>query len=79
MSKRQSSDARRRATPEMPIPSRLEATLPPPMPATAPGQFPTVRLRRTRQAAWSRRLVAENVLTTGDLIWPLFLIDSKER
>jgi porphobilinogen synthase len=44
-----------------------------------PGAYPAVRLRRNRKADWSRRLVAENVLTTGDLIWPLFLIDRPER
>jgi porphobilinogen synthase len=30
-------------------------------------------MRRTRAAAWSRALVAENVLTPADLIWPLFV------
>src|SRR5262245_16740042 len=39
------------------------------------GTFPTVRLRRNRMRAWSRRLVAENVLTSADLIWPLFVIE----
>src|SRR4051794_41960032 len=33
------------------------------------------RPRRNRKADWSRRLVAEHVLTVDDLIWPLFLID----
>ena len=33
------------------------------------------RPRRNRKAEWTRRLVAENVLTTGDLIWPLFLVE----
>jgi porphobilinogen synthase len=33
------------------------------------------RLRRNRKAEWTRRLVAENVLTTNDLIWPLFLVE----
>jgi porphobilinogen synthase len=36
------------------------------------------RLRRNRKSDWSRRLVRENVLTTNDLIWPLFLIDGTE-
>ena len=47
---------------------------------------PTARLdlvqrpRRNRKAEWTRRLVRENVLTTNDLIWPLFLIEgSKAR
>src|SRR5208283_5420166 len=37
------------------------------------------RPRRNRKAEWARRLVREHVLTTGDLIWPLFLIDSEKR
>jgi porphobilinogen synthase len=39
----------------------------------------TVRMRRNRKAEWARRLVRENVLTTDDLIWPLFLIDGSNR
>jgi porphobilinogen synthase len=35
----------------------------------------TVRPRRNRRADWTRRLVRESVLTTDDLIWPLFLVD----
>lgn len=35
--------------------------------------YPATRLRRTRTHAWSRALVAENVLTPADLIWPLFI------
>src|SRR6201998_3868577 len=34
-----------------------------------------VRPRRNRKAEWARRLVRENVLTTDDLIWPLFVVD----
>ncbi len=34
-----------------------------------------IRPRRNRRAEWARRLVCENVLTTADLIWPLFLVD----
>jgi len=34
-----------------------------------------IRPRRNRKAQWTRRLVAESVLTTDDLIWPLFLVD----
>ena len=37
--------------------------------------YPALRLRRTRAAAWSRRLHAEHVLTPADLIWPLFVTD----
>jgi porphobilinogen synthase len=38
----------------------------------------TRRMRRNRKADWSRRLVRENRLTTDDLIWPIFLIDSAD-
>ena len=37
--------------------------------------YPALRLRRTRVAPWSRRMVAENVLTASDLIWPLFITE----
>jgi porphobilinogen synthase len=35
----------------------------------------TIRMRRNRRCDWARRMVCENVLTTGDLIWPLFVMD----
>ncbi|MBI1394202.1 MAG: porphobilinogen synthase [Alphaproteobacteria bacterium] len=38
-----------------------------------PRNFPRTRLRRPRQAEWSRRLVAETRLTPADLIWPIIL------
>jgi porphobilinogen synthase len=34
-----------------------------------------VRPRRNRRAEWARRMVREHVLTTDDLIWPLFLVE----
>ena len=34
-----------------------------------------IRPRRNRRAEWARRMVRENVLTTDDLIWPLFVTD----
>jgi len=37
------------------------------------------RLRRTRKADWSRRLVQENRLAVDDLIWPIFVIDGENR
>jgi porphobilinogen synthase len=37
------------------------------------------RPRRNRKAEWARRLVKEHVLTTNDLIWPLFLIEGKAK
>ena len=39
----------------------------------------TVRMRRNRRAEWSRRMVRENVLTTDDLIWPLFVMDGDNK
>jgi porphobilinogen synthase len=38
-----------------------------------------IRLRRNRRADWARRLVRETVLTTADLIWPLFLCAGANR
>lgn len=43
------------------------------------GSYPTVRMRRNRQSDWSRRLVAENVLTVSDLIWPIFVIEGHNK
>src|SRR6516162_10193416 len=37
------------------------------------------RPRRNRKAEWARRLVSEHVLSTNDLIWPLFLIEGEKR
>jgi porphobilinogen synthase len=34
-----------------------------------------IRPRRNRKSEWARRLVRENVLTTNDLIWPMFVVD----
>lgn len=41
--------------------------------------FPATRLRRTRQADWSRALVREHDLTPADLIWPLFVIEGVNK
>ena len=37
-----------------------------------------VRMRRNRRAEWARRMVREHVLTTDDLIWPLFVMDGEK-
>ena len=37
------------------------------------GQFPSIRLRRNRTDAATRRLVAEHKLSVDDLIWPIFI------
>ena len=44
-------------------------------PSAAPRLDLPCRPRRNRKSEWARRLVRENVLTTDDLIWPLFLIE----
>jgi porphobilinogen synthase len=38
-----------------------------------------VRPRRNRKSEWARRLIRENVLTTNDLIWPMFVIDGDNK
>ena len=43
------------------------------------GNFPNLRLRRSRKNDWSRRLIAENKLTPDDFILPVFLIDGKNK
>ncbi len=42
------------------------------------GQFPEVRMRRNRQHAWTRALVAENHLTVHDLVWPVFVQEGEK-
>jgi porphobilinogen synthase len=49
-----------------------------PLPKTLSSGYPATRLRRPRQAAWSRALVAENALTPSNLIWPVFVMDGKK-
>lgn len=44
----------------------------------APALDLTIRPRRNRKSEWARRLVRENVLTTDDLIWPLFVIEGQK-
>jgi len=41
------------------------------------GNYPNLRLRRSRKNDWSRRLIQENSLSASDLILPIFLIDGK--
>ncbi len=39
----------------------------------------SIRPRRNRKAEWARRMVRENVLTTNDLIWPLFVAEGHNK
>ncbi len=41
--------------------------------------FPLTRLRRSRSASWSRRMVQEHRLTPADLIWPLFIVNGTKQ
>ena len=41
------------------------------------GNYPNLRLRRSRKNDWSRRLIQENTLSASDFILPIFLIDGK--
>jgi porphobilinogen synthase len=43
------------------------------------GNFPAVRMRRMRRDDFSRRLMRENLLSTNDLIYPVFVLDGKGR
>jgi delta-aminolevulinic acid dehydratase/porphobilinogen synthase len=47
----------------------------------APGRSPPSldRVTRHRRNEWTRRTVRENVLTTGGLIWPLFIVDGEKK
>jgi porphobilinogen synthase len=43
------------------------------------GRFPAVRMRRMRRDDFSRRLMRETVLTANDLIYPVFILEGKNR
>ena len=43
------------------------------------GKYPSLRLRRSRKFNWSRRLIQESNLSCNDLIYPIFLIDGKNK
>ena len=43
------------------------------------GSFPNLRLRRTRKHPWSRRLIRENNLSCNDLIYPIFLMEGRNK
>ena len=43
------------------------------------GKYPSLRLRRTRKYDWSRRLIQENNLSSNDLIYPIFLMEGKNK
>ncbi len=43
------------------------------------GNFPAVRMRRMRRNDFSRRLMREHVLTANDLIYPVFVLEGRNR
>ena len=49
------------------------------MSTQAPGQFPLIRMRRTRRTAALRSLVVETGLSASDLIYPVFVLDGDDR
>lgn len=42
-------------------------------------KFPSIRMRRMRKDAFSRAMMRENVVTAADLIYPVFILDGKNR
>jgi len=49
------------------------------MSRSTPGQFPKVRMRRGRRTSALRRLAAETGLSVNDLIYPVFVLDGKDK
>jgi porphobilinogen synthase len=43
------------------------------------GNFPSVRMRRMRRDDFTRRMMREHVLTTNDLIYPVFVMDGAKK
>jgi porphobilinogen synthase len=41
--------------------------------------YPALRMRRLRRHDWTRRLVAETMLTPADFIWPVFVIEGENK
>jgi porphobilinogen synthase len=41
--------------------------------------YPYTRMRRMRADAFSRRLMRETRLSVDDLLWPVFVLDGKDR
>jgi porphobilinogen synthase len=42
-------------------------------------RFPALRMRRMRRDAFSRALMQENVITSADLIYPVFILDGNNQ
>ncbi|NIP73557.1 MAG: porphobilinogen synthase [Gammaproteobacteria bacterium] len=46
---------------------------------TGPGGYPSVRMRRMRRDEFSRRLMRESQLSADDLIYPMFVLEGRDR
>ena len=44
-----------------------------------PASYPTARMRRMRRDPFSRALMRENVVTSSDLIYPVFVLDGENQ
>ena len=47
-------------------------------PVIPPASYPMTRMRRMRRDDWSRRLMRENLLTSSDFIYPMFVLDKEQ-
>ena len=43
------------------------------------GKYPNLRMRRSRKANWSRRLISENNLSVNDFVLPIFVIEGRNK
>ncbi len=59
--------------------TKIDSVFKPNSGSDAGGRYPEVRMRRNRQADWSRRLNREHELSVSDLIWPVFVIEGHGR
>src|SRR3954468_137065 len=60
-----------------PIESRVRVVPAEARDQAAPRLDLATRPRRNRRTEWARRMVRENVLTTDDLIWPMFVAEGR--
>ena len=49
------------------------------MSASSPGQFPWIRMRRSRRTPTLRKLVQETTLSSADFIYPVFVLEGVGR
>jgi len=49
------------------------------IPRSPAAAYPSIRMRRMRRDAFSRAMMRENVLTSADLIYPVFILDGDKQ